>query len=213
MGRKRKPTGMSRSSKRWLSEHRKDPYVKQARQEKFRARSAYKLRQIQEKFRLLRPGDWVVDLGAAPGGWSQVAAGIVGEEGGVMAVDLLAMAPIPGVTVLEGDIMEDRCVETILAHLPKSKAQVILSDMAPSTSGIASVDHDRSAALAEAVLDLVPLLLAPEGRVALKVFQGRGVPEIQQDMGRLFRSCRVFKPAASRSRSVEIYLVGLGYGR
>ncbi|MDX1763267.1 MAG: RlmE family RNA methyltransferase [bacterium] len=203
---------MSRSSKRWLSEHRKDRYVRQAREEKFRARSAYKLQQIQQKFHLLHPGDRVVDLGAAPGGWSQVAAGVVGRQGAVVAVDLLAMAPIPGVTVLQGDIFEERCVEAILAELPGRSAQVILSDMAPSTTGIASVDHDRSAALAEAVLDLVPPILAPGGRAALKIFQGRGVPAIQQTMGRLFGSCRVFKPPASRSRSVEIYLVGLGYG-
>lgn len=131
---------MSRSSKKWISEHHGDPYVKRARKEGFRSRAAYKLLQIQQRFRLIRPRDRVLDLGAAPGGWSQAAAGIVGKKGSVVAVDRLEMEPIEGVRLLRGDILEQKILDTLRSMLGPQGADVILSDMAPNTSGIASLD-------------------------------------------------------------------------
>lgn len=202
---------MSRSSKRWVREHRKDPYVQKARQEKYRARSAYKLLQMQERFPLMRPGDAVVDLGAAPGGWSQVVAKRVGPKGRVVAVDRLAMEPIPGVDVLQGDIGETATVDSLLAALSGRKADLLLSDMAPSTTGIASLDHDQSMALATCVLDLAARLIRPGGGLVLKVFQGGDLPGLQRDLASRFRTARTWKPPASRARSVEVYLVGQGF--
>ncbi len=202
---------MSRSSKRWVREHRKDPYVQKARQEKYRSRSAYKLLQIQERLPLMRPGDAVVDLGAAPGGWSQVAAKRVGPKGCVVAVDRLAMEPISGVDVLQGDIGEAATVDSLLEALSGRKADLLLSDMAPSTTGIASLDHDQSMALAGRVMDLVPRLLRSGGGLVLKVFQGGDLPGLQREMGSRFKTARTWKPPASRTRSVEVYLVGLGF--
>jgi 23S rRNA (uridine2552-2'-O)-methyltransferase len=202
---------MTRSSRRWVSEHRRDPYVKQAKAAHFRARSAYKLVQIQKKFRVIHPGDWVVDLGAAPGGWSQVAAGMVGKKGGVVAVDLLRIDPIPRVATVQGNVADEETVDLIRSELHQGRCNVILSDMAPSTSGIASVDHDRSVNLAESVLDLASALLAEKGRLVLKIFQGRDFKDIEKRLKLLFETCRIFKPPASRSRSVEIYLIGLKY--
>ncbi len=202
---------MSRSSKRWVREHREDLYVRKARQDKYRARSAYKLLQMLERFPLIRPGDAVVDLGAAPGGWSQVAAKWVGPEGRVLAVDRLAMEPIPGVDRVQGDIGEADTVAALLAALSGRKADLLLSDMAPSTTGIASLDHDQSMSLAQRVLDLTVPLLRPGGALVLKVFQGGDLPPLQRKMASRFRTAKVWKPPASRARSVEIYLVGLGF--
>ncbi len=202
---------MSRSSKRWVREHRKDPYVQKARQAKYRARSAYKLLQMLERFPLLRPGEAVVDLGAAPGGWSQVAAKRVGPAGRVLAVDRLAMAPIPGVDVLQGDIGEAATVESIMEALSGRRADLLLSDMAPNTSGVASLDHDQSMALAHGVLDLAARLLRPGGSLVLKVFQGGDLPGLEREMACRFKTARTWKPPASRARSVEVYLVGLGF--
>ncbi len=199
---------MARSSKRWISERRRDHYCRMARRENFRSRASYKLIQIQEKFRLIRPGDRVLDLGAAPGGWSQVAAGIVGEKGQVVAVDRLKMEPIPGVRVVQGDLLEEGILNKIRLEFGKGQADLILSDMAPNTSGIASVDHDRSVQLVELVLELTPLLLRPGGGVVLKIFQGSEFKSLIERAFSLFELGKVFKPKASSLKSVEIYLVG-----
>jgi 23S rRNA (uridine2552-2'-O)-methyltransferase len=199
---------MARSSKRWISERRRDHYCRMARQENFRSRASYKLIQIQEKFRLIRPGDRVLDLGAAPGGWSQVAAGIVGEKGQVVAVDRLKMEPIPGVRVVQGDLLQEGILEKIRSELGKGQADLILSDMAPNTSGIASVDHDRSVELVELVLELAPLLLKPGGGIVLKIFQGSEFKSLSERAFALFELGKVFKPKASSLKSVEVYLVG-----
>ncbi|OIP65138.1 MAG: 23S rRNA methyltransferase [Nitrospirae bacterium CG_4_10_14_3_um_filter_53_41] len=200
---------MSRSSKRWNLEHQQDIYVKKAHKEKLRSRAAYKLIQIQEKFRVMRPGDWVLDLGSAPGGWSQVAAGIVGEGGRVVSVDLLPMEPIPMVRIVRGDIMKDGVIEKIRSELEGRTADLMMSDMAPNTTGIASIDHDRSVLLVEAVLELVPLFLRPRGGLILKVFQGKDFKILKEKTFSLFENGRVFKPDASRGRSVEVYWVGI----
>lgn len=202
---------MSRSSKKWLREHKRDPYVRQAREEKYRSRAAYKLLQIQQKFRVIRPGDWVLDLGAAPGGWSQVAASIVGKSGRVVAVDRLSFDPILGVTILQCDLLDSGgagCLRTVLSG---RKADRVLSDMAPSTSGIPSLDHDKSIALAEGVVDFLPEVLRDGGSFVVKVFQGGDFPPFLRRMRGIFQSCHVVKPPASRSRSVEIYLVAENY--
>ena len=202
---------MGRSSKPWLAEHRRDPYVRRAARESLRSRSAYKLLQIQEKFRLLAPGLTVVDLGAAPGGWSQVASRLVGPKGRVVAVDLLEMEPLPGVTLVRADVTAPEAPELLARALDGRPAHVILSDMAPSTSGHASLDHDRSVALVEAVLDLLDELLRPGGRMAVKVFQGAGFDPLRRRVASLFGRTHVFKPRASRPRSVETYLVARGF--
>ncbi|MEK6776683.1 MAG: RlmE family RNA methyltransferase [bacterium] len=202
---------MSRSSKRWNQEHQHDLYVKKAHKEKYRSRSAYKLIQIQEKFQVMRPGDWILDLGSAPGGWSQVAAGISGERGRVVSVDLVKMDPFPGVRIVQGDIMEDSGIEKIRSELEGRKADLILSDMASNTTGIASVDHDRSVLLVDAVLELVPLFLRHGGGLIFKVFQGKDFKTLKEKAFSLFEKGRVFKPDASRSRSVEVYLIGMQY--
>ncbi len=202
---------MSRSSKRWNLEHQRDIYVKKARKEKFRSRAAYKLIQIQEKFQVMRSGDWVLDLGSAPGGWSQVAAGIVGERGRVVSVDLLNMEPIHSVRIVRGDIMADGAIEKVRSEFEGRQADLMMSDMAPNTTGIASVDHDRSVLLVEAVLQLVPLFLRPGGGLILKVFQGKDFKIFKEKTFSLFENGRVFKPEASRSRSVEVYLIGIQY--
>lgn len=202
---------MGRSSKRWVSEHTRDPYVQKARQDNFRSRAAYKLIQMQEKFHLIHPGDWVLDLGAAPGGWSQAAAGIVGKAGRVVAVDLLEMKPIPGVRSIQGDIFNKEILDRIVTELDGKRANLLLSDMAPNTSGVASLDHDRSVLLVESLLPHVELLLRPGGNAVFKVFQGREVRALMERMLPLFNKAQVSKPPASRSKSVEIYLLGRGY--
>ena len=202
---------MGRSSKRWISEHRRDAYVKKARQENYRSRAAFKLIQIQKRFKLMCKGDVVLDLGAAPGGWSQVAVGMVGQKGCVVAVDLLKIEPIPGVRVLQGDILEKETHEKILAELKNNKADLVLSDMAPNTSGIASLDHDRSILLMESVLDLLPLLLRHGGSIVIKVFQGKELNALKIKALSFFEDIKVFKPEASRSKSAEVYLVGKGF--
>jgi len=202
---------VSRSSKKWIREHERDPYVRQAREEKYRSRAAFKLLQIQKKFRVIRPGDWVLDLGAAPGGWSQVSASIVGKSGRVVAVDLLSFDPIPGVTILQGDLLDPDGGEHLCAHFSERKADRVLSDMAPSTCGIPSLDHDKCIALAEGVVDLLPEVLRGGGSFVVKIFQGGDFPSFLKRMREIFQKCHVVKPPASRSRSVEIYLVADNY--
>jgi len=202
---------VSRSSKRWIREHERDLYVRQAREGKYRSRSAYKLLQIQQRFRILHPRDRILDLGAAPGGWSQVAASIVGGKGSVVAVDLLSIDPIAGVTILQCDLLEEKSIEDLIGPFRDQKADSVLSDMAPNTRGIPSLDHDMSIALVERVIDLLPEILRLGGNLLVKVFQGKDFPPLLQRLRGSFRSCRVAKPPASRSRSVEIYLVAENY--
>ncbi|MBF0613398.1 MAG: RlmE family RNA methyltransferase [Magnetococcales bacterium] len=202
----------SPSSNRWLAEHHADPHVLAARREGYRSRAAYKLLEIQEKYKLLKPGMTVLDLGAAPGGWSQVAASLVTPQGKVVAVDLLPMAAVaPHVTVLQGDFLDDLVVDTIHQSLAGGRAQVILSDMAANMSGNRTLDSLRGERLAEAVFQVVHHTLAPDGILVMKVFQGGAFSTLMVQGKELFRTVRMTKPTASRDRSPEQYMIGLGF--
>ena len=197
----------SKSSKRWLQEHHQDEYVNRARAEGYRSRAVYKLDEIQRKDRVLRPGQFVLDLGAAPGGWSEYAVGIVGDRGKVVALDLLPVEPIAGVEFVQGDFTEDDTLERLLALTGGEKFDLVLSDMAPNLSGMDSVDQPRSMYLAELALDLALEYLKPNGIYVVKLFQGAGFDEMMTSLRRGFKSVKLRKPEASRARSKEIYAV------
>jgi 23S rRNA (uridine2552-2'-O)-methyltransferase len=199
---------MAKTSKAWMREHVTDPYVKRANAEGFRSRAAYKLQQIAMKDKLLKPGMTVVDLGAAPGGWSQVAAQAVQPGGMVVALDLLEMAQVPGVTVIQGDFQEEATLHAVEKALDGSTVDLVLSDMAPNLSGIASVDQARSIALAELALDFALKHLKPQGNFLVKTFHGVGYDELVATLRRSFIQLHTRKPDASRSRSSEVYLLG-----
>jgi 23S rRNA (uridine2552-2'-O)-methyltransferase len=199
------------SSTRWLQRQLNDPYVAAAKREGFRSRAAYKLIEIDERYRLLQPGAVVVDLGAAPGGWTQVAVQRVGAGGLVIAIDLLAMDALPGATVLQGDFLDDSGLSAVTDALAGRKATVVLSDMAPSTTGHRKTDHLRTVALAEAAVDFACGVLAPGGSFLAKVFQGGAEGEMLAQMKRAFASVRHVKPAASRPESPETYVLATGY--
>lgn len=204
-------TRRSRSSARWLAEHVSDPYVQRAREEGWRSRAVFKLEEIQRSDHLLRPGMTVVDLGAAPGGWSQYAARVLAGRGRVIAVDILPMAGLKGVEVLQGDFSEQATLDRLLGLLGDGRADLVLSDMAPNTMGIAEVDHARSMHLAELAVDFATRALRHGGDLLLKVFQGR---EFQALVGRLraeFKTVKLRKPKASRGRSPELYVLARGY--
>jgi 23S rRNA (uridine2552-2'-O)-methyltransferase len=190
---------MAKSSKPWLHRHVTDPYVRKAKEQGYRSRAAFKLLELDQKEKLLRPGALVLDLGAAPGGWSQVAA----RKGAkVTAVDLLPIAPIPGVTALKGDFRE------VLKDLPRF--DLVLSDLSPNISGIRNVDQARILELLEAAIAVCRLSLKPDGAFATKAFHGEAFEEGQKALERAFSRVRVFKPAASRGESRETYLVARG---
>ena len=201
---------MPKTSKAWMREHVNDPYVKRANAEGYRSRAAYKLQQIARKDKLLKPGMTVVDLGAAPGGWSQVAAEAVGATGHVVAVDLLEMAQVPGVTVIRGDFREQATLEAIEEALEGHAVDLVLSDMAPNLSGIATVDQARSIELVELALEFASKHLKPHGNFLVKTFQGAGYEELVGTLRRSFVQLQTRKPDASRSRSNEVYLLGKG---
>jgi 23S rRNA (uridine2552-2'-O)-methyltransferase len=203
--------GRSKSSKRWLKEHFSDDYVQKAQQDGYRSRAVYKLQEINQKDALLRPGMTVLDLGAAPGGWSQLAAEIVGEKGKVIAVDILSMDPIPGVELQQGDFTTQEVYENLIKILDGRNAGLVMSDMAPNISGIGSVDQARAMYLAELSLDLARKVLVAEGDLLVKVFQGSGFDELKRDMGTSFNKVVIRKPKASRPRSREVYMVARGY--
>ena len=182
--------------------------MRRARAGGYRSRAAFKLQEINTRDRVLVPGACVVDLGAAPGGWSQVAAGIVGAKGRVVALDLLEVAPIPGVTVLQGDFREGGTRERVAAALGGRKADLVLSDLSPNLSGIASSDQARAAELVRAVLRFCRAQLAPRGALLVKVFQGEEFAGLLREMKALFREVRTIKPAASRDESRETYVLG-----
>jgi 23S rRNA (uridine2552-2'-O)-methyltransferase len=200
----------SGSSKRWLRRHLGDPYVKRAQAQGYRSRAAFKLLEIDRRDRLLAPGATVLDLGAAPGGWSQVAARKVQPGGRVIAVDLLGIAPISGVTVVRADFLEAAARERMRAALGGGAADVVLCDLAPNLSGIASVDQARAAQLAMQAIEFCREALNPEGAFLVKVFQGEAFYELLDAMKRSFRSVAVRKPGASRGESRETYLLGRG---
>jgi 23S rRNA (uridine2552-2'-O)-methyltransferase len=199
---------MAKSSKAWLREHVTDPYVRRASAEGLRSRAAYKLQQIAAKDRLFRPGMRVVDLGAAPGGWSQVAARAIAPGGRVVAVDLLEVPPIPGVTVVQGDFGDEAALHALERALGGEPVDLVLSDMAPNLSGIASADQARMFALAELALDFAVKHLKPRGDFLVKVFHGAGYDEFVAQLRRHFVQVHTRKPEASRSRSGEVYLLG-----
>jgi len=203
-------TGLARRSKssgRWLDEHFSDPYVRRAQGEGFRSRAAFKLEELDAAEKLLRPGTVVVDLGAAPGGWSQYAARKLKGQGRVFALDLLAMDAIPGVTILQGDFREQAALDRLLAELGGARADLVLSDMAPNISGVDVVDQARAADLESLALDFALSSLGPRGVLVMKVFQGAGFQELLARARGAFRQVRIRKPRASRQRSSETYLV------
>ena len=199
---------MAKTSKAWMREHVTDPYVKRANAEGFRSRAAYKLQQIAAKDKLLKPGMTVVDLGAAPGGWSQVASQAVQPGGTVIALDILEMAQVHGVTVIQGDFQDEATLHTLENAIDGSGVDLVLSDMAPNLSGIASVDQARSMALAELALEFALNHLKPQGNFLVKTFHGAGYDELVATMRRSFVQLLTRKPDASRSRSSEVYLLG-----
>ncbi len=206
----RQKKGRKVSSTRWLTRQLNDPYVARAKAEGYRSRAAFKLIEIDDKFRLLKPGAVVLDLGAAPGGWSQVARQRVGETGQVVGVDFLDMNPIAGVTHLKLDMMAEGMVEKILAALG-GPADVVLSDMAAPTTGHRATDHVRTLVLFEAALETAEAVLKPGGAFVGKVFQGGATGELLNRVKRSFASVKHFKPPASRAASVELYLVATGF--
>jgi 23S rRNA (uridine2552-2'-O)-methyltransferase len=199
------------SSRAWLERQISDPYVARAKREGFRSRAAYKLAEIDDKFRLLKPGMRVVDLGAAPGGWSEVAARRVGATGRVVALDILDMKPIAGVEFLKLDFLDRAAPEQLDAALGGKSVEVVLSDMAANATGHRQTDHLRIMALAEAAVHFAREVLAPGGSFICKVLQGGTETALLSDLKRDFSSVRHVKPPASRSDSAELYLLARGF--
>jgi 23S rRNA (uridine2552-2'-O)-methyltransferase len=197
----------SKSSGRWLREHFDDPYVQRAQQEGWRSRAAFKLQEIDSAERLISPGSTIVDLGAAPGGWSQYAARRLAGRGTVIALDLLPMGELPGVTFLQGDFREQPVLDALLAILAGRQVDLVMSDMAPNMSGVDVIDQARAADLEALALDFSRKVLGPGGTLVMKLFQGAGFQELLADARRHFGLVRVRKPKASRQRSSEAYLV------
>jgi 23S rRNA (uridine2552-2'-O)-methyltransferase len=200
----------SKSSSAWLARHASDPYVRKAGAQGYRARSAFKLLDIVNREGLARPGDAVVDLGAAPGSWSQVLAQRVGASGKVIALDLLEVAPIPGVTVIRGDFREEGILRELEAALEGRKIDLVVSDLAPNISGVRTSDQARSIHLCELALDFAKTHLNSRGAFVVKAFQGSGYPEFLAEMRRIFVTVASRKPGASRDESREMYLWGKG---
>ncbi|GGA84897.1 ribosomal RNA large subunit methyltransferase E [Neiella marina] len=201
----------SASSKRWLKEHFDDKYVKEAQKLGLRSRAVFKLDEIQQRDKVIRRGDTVVDLGAAPGGWSQFSVEQIGESGRVIACDILDMDPIAGVEFLKGDFREEAVLAALLNRVGDDMVDVVLSDMAPNMSGNPSVDQPRRMYLVELALDMCHQVLAANGNFIVKVFQGEGFDEFLMEVRRSFKSVKIRKPDSSRSRSREVFMVATGY--
>jgi 23S rRNA (uridine2552-2'-O)-methyltransferase len=197
----------SKSSRDWLDRHFKDTYVKQAQKAGYRSRAAFKLLEIQEKDRIIKQGMRVVDLGAAPGGWSQIARDLVGEKGQVVALDVLPMDPIAGVEIIQGDFREPQPLESLRNHLEGDPVDLVISDMAPNVTGMTSVDQPRGMYLCELALDFAKETLKPGGGFVVKVFQGEGFDDYFRELRSAFSRVVSRKPKSSRAKSREIYLV------
>jgi 23S rRNA (uridine2552-2'-O)-methyltransferase len=194
---------MAKSNKEWLRRHVTDPYVRKAKEQGYRSRAAFKLLQIDAKEKILRPGQVVVDLGAAPGGWSQVAAGKVKPSGRVIAIDLLPIAPISGVTLLKGDFRS----ESLHRAMADAKADIVLSDLSPNLSGIGNVDQARALELTTGAIDFCCKVLKPEGVFVVKAFHGEAFEEVLKRLRATFGKVKVLKPLASRGESAETYVL------
>jgi 23S rRNA (uridine2552-2'-O)-methyltransferase len=201
----------SKSSGAWLAEHFSDEYVKRAQKEGYRSRAIYKLQEIDQRDRLLRPGLTVLDLGAAPGGWSQYARERLGPTGRVVALDILPMGPLPGVEIIEGDFTEQAVLDQLLATLAGRPVDLVISDMAPNISGISLSDQARAMYLAELAWDFARQHLKPGGNLLMKVFQGQGFSQLYKDIQGGFERVVSRKPKASRPRSTELYVLGKGF--
>jgi len=192
---------------RWYSEKKKEHFYKEAKRVGYRARSAFKLLQIQKRFNVLKHGDTVIDLGAAPGGWSQVAKEIVGSKGTVIGIDLSLIKPIKGITFLKGDMTKETSIKELIEVIGEKKADVVLSDMSPDISGNYSIDHARSIFLSKQALETAKLALKPGGNFVCKVFSGEELDEFIKNVKALFKSVKRFSPVASRKSSSEEYIV------
>ncbi|WJD62044.1 23S rRNA (uridine(2552)-2'-O)-methyltransferase RlmE [Pseudomonas kurunegalensis] len=201
----------SKSSANWLREHFNDPFVKQAQKDGYRSRASYKLLEIQEKDRLIRPGMSVIDLGAAPGGWSQVTSRLIGGQGRLIASDILEMDSIADVTFIQGDFTHDEVLQRILEAVGDSHVDLVISDMAPNMSGTPAVDIPRAMFLCELALDLATRVLKPGGDFLIKIFQGEGFDVYLKDVRSKFDKVQMRKPTSSRDRSREQYLLGRGF--
>jgi len=202
---------MPKSSKTWLQAQQSDPYVKQARKSHYRSRAVYKLEEIDRRYRLIKPGQHIVDLGAAPGGWSQYASQRVGAEGRVIALDILPGKPIPGVTFLQGDFTDTEVYERCLDQLQGKKTDLVISDMAPNLSGIRDTDQARSMYLVELAYDFAQQVLKPGGGLLVKLFQGSGADACRRQIMEKFQKISVCKPRASRNSSREFYVLAQFY--
>ena len=200
----------SKTSQRWLDEHEQDPFVQKARVAGYRSRAVYKLLEIDDRLKLLKPGQVVVDLGSAPGGWSQVVRQRMGSLGRVIALDILEMAPIDGVELVTGDFTEDAVFGRLLEMLGDEKVDLVISDMAPNLSGMKAVDLPRSAYLVELALDFAQKMLKPGGNLLVKAFEGEGIDTLRRQFRNDYKKYVNLKPKASRGRSREIYLAGIG---
>ena len=203
----------SKSSQRWLKEHHSDPFVKKARAEGMRSRAVYKLEELVARDRLLKPGMVVVDLGAAPGGWSQWVRQELGDSGRVVALDILEMPPLAGVEFLHGDFREDAVLSRLEASLGGKPVDLVLSDMAPNKSGVDAVDMPRAMYLSELAMDFADRHLKVDGAFLIKLFQGVGFDEYVKELRRRYAKVSIRKPAASRKRSPEVYGPGPGQTR
>ena len=201
----------SKSSSEWLQEHFKDQYVKKSQQDGYRSRAAYKLLQIQEKDRIIKPGMNVVDLGSAPGGWSQVARQFIGSKGKVVALDILPMDQLAQVDFIQGDFQEDAVLEELLQVLNNEPVDLVISDMAPNVTGVKAVDQPKSMYLLELAVDLADQVLKPQGTLLMKVFQGEGFQPLLAELRKRYQKVITRKPDASRARSSEVYLLAKGF--
>ena len=200
----------SKSSSRWLKEHFDDPFVKMAQKDGYRSRASYKLLEIQEKDRILWPGMTVIDLGSAPGGWSQVTSRVIGDKGTLIASDILPMSAIADVTFIEGDFTEERVFNEIMDAVGNKPVDLVISDMAPNMSGIRTADQAAAMYLCELALDLASKVLRPGGDFLIKIFHGEGFDDYLRDVRNRFEKVQMRKPTSSRDRSREQYLLARG---
>lgn len=200
-----------KSRGRWLDNHVSDEYVQRARREGYRSRACYKLMEIDDKHQILRSGITVVDLGAAPGSWSQLAAKRIGPAGSIIAIDILDMVPMPGVKLIKGDFTADSTLENLMRHLSGEQVDLVISDMAPNLSGMREIDQPRAMYLAELALESASRMLGPGGALLVKCFEGEGITQFRQVLSRAFKQLFNLKPKASRPKSREIYMLARGF--